>query len=511
MKKPVNKKKMLRKKLLIATAPGKSPEPTVYAAALSYCQQLASNGNYPMTAFIAEQIAVAMPEALDPQLLLLSARINLMKMDQAEQLATHLLQQFPRSEQVYKTVADYHIAVGNPEVAMPLLQEAIKLKPKQATHYNAIAHLHLIRGESQQALTALNRAIALQPAYAGAHWNRAQLLKHRSGPETIKQLETLASSGKLGGRPLAMVYFSLAWCYDETEKERHFYHLDQANALMAKVLNANIDAEIATLGSSLQFDGRRLAQTLADKGIVDEAPIFICSMPRSGTTLLEQILGAHSKAYPVGETGALMSATTTVGSQLGKPGPFWQWANEETLSRCLPRIDKLFRSSPFLKSAAGRRVIDKSINNIVVAGLIPLIYPNARIIHLTRNPMAVALSCYQLYFEYGQSYTYNLRDIARAHRLYGDIMNHWKEQFPDNIIQVSYESLVTEPEAEARRCLSFCDLPWEDSCLRYHEAHQTIRTASYMQASKPISTASIDRWKTYESHLHPVAEELGLS
>lgn len=510
MKKTINKKKTLRKKILISLAPGQMQEPMVYASAINHCRQLSSDGNHPMAAFIAEQLTTAVPGDLEPQLLLLTAAIQLMQMDQAELLAAGLLEQFPRSDQVHKTVADYHIAIGDPEAAIPLLQKAIKLKPNQASHHNAIGNLHLFRGETQQALKSLDRAISLEPAYVGAHFNRAQLVRNKTEPKIIERLNKMATSGKIGGRPLALVYFSLAWCYGEDQKALHFKYLDKANEQMSSVLNTDIDGEMERLRSSLEFDAKQLAQPLSGKGNVAEAPIFICAMPRSGTTVLEQILGAHSKTCPIGETGALMSAANTIGQRIGKTGTFWEWGNEKTLSQCLSSIDHLFLSSPFMKKVAGRRVIDKSINNIVVAGLIPLIYPNARIIHLARNPMAVSLSCYQQYFEYGQNFIYKLRDIARTHQLYGEIMNHWEMQFPDNVIQVNYESLVTEPETETKRLLDFCDLPWEENCLRYHESPQTIRTASYLQARKPISTSSIDRWKAYEEYLRPAAEELGL-
>jgi hypothetical protein len=227
-------------------------------------------------------------------------------------------------------------------------------------------------------------------------------------------------------------------------------------------------------------------------GDASRAPIFVIGMPRSGTTLVEQMLASHPDVYGAGEQVLFDQAVSERGTDdlaaLGR--------------RYIELIDQI--------APHDKRVVDKLPSNFRFTGLIQLAVPRARIIHCMRNPLDTLFSIYVTLFSGRQDFAFDQREIARYYRAYARLMEHWRTVVsPEVLLDIAYEDLIADLEAQARRILAFCDLPWTDAVLRFHETARPIRTASFHQARQPIYTSSIGSAEPYRAFLRPLIDELG--
>jgi hypothetical protein len=217
-------------------------------------------------------------------------------------------------------------------------------------------------------------------------------------------------------------------------------------------------------------------------------PIFVVGMPRSGTSLIEQILASHAQIQGAGELQDLAACESE-----GMDG-----LAQGYLSR-LPAL------------AGGKiRIVDKQPDNFLRIGLIRTILPNARIIHCVRNPIDTCVSCYSKLFSAGQHFSYDLAELGRYYRRYSDLMAHWRSVLPaDAMLDVAYEDVVDDLEGQARRLIDYCGLEWDDRCLSFHKTRRIVKTASAVQVRKPLFRTSLERWRRYEAHLGPLLHALG--
>jgi hypothetical protein len=238
-------------------------------------------------------------------------------------------------------------------------------------------------------------------------------------------------------------------------------------------------------------------------------PVFVLGMPRSGTTLIEQILASHPKVTGAGELSALRLSVENA-------GPFPAWiealdcanAPEEKLRACGQSY--LARVAPLAEGRA--HVIDKMPGNFMYAGLIPLILPGAKIIHVRRNPVDTCLSCYTKLFGGQQPFAYDQTELGIFYGQYERLMSHWRGLLNDDcFIEVEYEAVVDDLETQARRLIEFLGLPWDDACLNFHENRRVVRTASVNQVRKPIYRTSKGRWHAYAPYLGPLLETLDIT
>jgi len=239
-----------------------------------------------------------------------------------------------------------------------------------------------------------------------------------------------------------------------------------------------------------------------DIGFKSELPMFIFGMPRSGTTLVEQILASHSQVHGAGEINDLVDTvkelmpTFPAGAE-ALPLEAWRALGERYVRRLVERNPNALR------------VTDKMPRNFYLAGLIATALPDARIIHCRRSPMDTCLSCYSLHFPYGQEFTYDLEVLGRYYGIYMQVMEHWRKALPARMLTLDYESLVADPETETRRLVSFCGLEWDDACLDFHKSKRSTATASAAQVREPIYRRSVERWRRFERELEPLRVALG--
>ena len=301
---------------------------------------------------------------------------------------------------------------------------------------------------------------------------------------------------------------------DIGQHQQAFEHLIAANALKRRSVNYNEADSLGRLKSIRTVFTPQLMRTKEGNGDRSAAPIFIVGMPRSGSTLVEQILASHPRVFGAGETEAFVDAAREVG--LFTPGmPFPasapRWSGQqvsELARRYLRRLDALAADGHPDKPV--QCITDKMLTNFRFIGLIRWALPNARIIHTHRDPIDTCLSCFSIQFK-SQPFTYDLAELGRRYRAYTRLMEHWRSVLPSGLmLEIQYEHLVENFAVEARRIVAHCRLDWDDACSRFHETPRLVRTASAAQVRRPIYKSSTRRWRPEAEVLRPLMDGLEL-
>ena len=255
------------------------------------------------------------------------------------------------------------------------------------------------------------------------------------------------------------------------------------------------------------FDAE-IFQRLVDVGDPSAVPIFILGMPRSGSTLIEQILASHPSVQAAGE---LRNLSAVVERSLQSGGR--QFAYPEYLSLLGPddfkRMGQAYLASLPPLPTGKTRLVDKAPGNFWYVGLIRLALPHAKIIHTVRDPVDTCVSCFSKLFSFGHPFSYDLVELGHYYRRYSNLMDYWRSVLPaGSILDVAYEDVVDDLEGQARRMLDYCGLPWDPACLKFHETERPIITASNVQVRQPLYRTAVSRWRRYEKHLGPLLAEL---
>ena len=251
-----------------------------------------------------------------------------------------------------------------------------------------------------------------------------------------------------------------------------------------------------------------LIARLSGGGDPSPVPIFILGMPRSGSTLVEQILACHPQVQAGGELGAMARMTGVVRDAQGRTAIYPAYMSQ-LLPVSLPQLAGAYLGELPPLAAGKTRLTDKTPGNHWSVGLIRLMLPTAKIIHTVRDPLDTCVSCFSQLFTFGQSFCYDLGELGRYYCRYSQLMDHWQAVLPTgSLLEVRYEEVVDNLEEQARRLVDFCGLPWDDRCLDFHRNQRPVGTASGLQVRQPIYRSSIGRWRRYETSLGPLRAEL---
>ena len=309
--------------------------------------------------------------------------------------------------------------------------------------------------------------------------------------------------------------YALGKAYEDIKAyDKSFENLKIGNSLKRAASRFSIDEVKATVDEIIEtFSKDVFENTLSTQ--TEHSPIFIIGMPRSGTTLVEQIIASHSEVIGGGELTLLRDVITGHGDanisvvQLSKSGKSYP---EGVLTVSASDLSKMGQA--YMDLAAGRlgttgSFTDKMPRNFFFAGLIKLILPDAKVIHCKRSPLDTCLSCYSIHFPYGQEFSNDLSELGQYYREYDRLMAHWKSVLGDWVLDVEYENLVTDPKSGTERLLNFCELPWQDACLEFHKTDRQVTTASAAQVRQPIYKSAMKRWQHFDQHLGPLIDALG--
>ena len=413
----------------------------------------------------------------------------------------------PRNAEAHNALASVLQSLGHTGEALGEFETAVQL-PGAVAEDAMIgrATLLLEAGRKDEALAAFEQALAAFPGSVQARAGRAEARKFQAGDADIAALEAALAAGErrsLNDRIAA--HFALGKAgLDLQDPARAFRHLHEGNRLKRATFAYDPDATRLWTQQLAAAFTPSLLQRLSNAGDPSALPVFIVGMPRSGTTLIEQILASHPQVTGAGELSALR--LTVDGSGL-LPDRLDALTAEQAAR--LGR-EYLARVTPLAEGRA--RLIDKMPGNFLYAGLIHLILPNARIIHARRDPVDTCLSCYTKLFSGEQRFTYDLGELGRFHNDYTRLMTHWRALLPaERFIEIDYEAVVDDLEGQARRLTGFLGLPWDDACLNFQDNRRVVRTASVTQVRQPLYRTSVGRWRPYASHLGPLLAELGIT
>lgn len=389
-------------------------------------------------------------------------------------------------------------------------RRAIAVEPSLAGAFHNLGVLLKERGRLGEAVEAAEEAIRLAPGNVAYHEHLAALRPFVADDDDIKALEALELT-TLGAQDRIHLHFALAKAYEDTgQPARAFAQLLAGNRLKRAQV---VYDESAKIGAMERARGLLTADFIAARqGLGDQSrlPVFIVGMPRSGTTLIEQILASHPEVFGAGELNLFAQSVDAVANAMPRSPPFPELAAamEAEHFRTLGAFycDRLAQRAP-----GASRVVDKMPENFLFTGLIHLALPNATIIHAVRDPVDTCVSCFSILFAQ-QPHTYDLAELGRYYRQYRALMAHWRRVLPpQRMIEVRYEDLVGDLEAVARRVVDRCGLAWDARCLDFHRTERSVRTASATQVRRPIYRSSIGRWRKYESFLGPLLAELAPS
>jgi Flp pilus assembly protein TadD len=429
------------------------------------------------------------------------------KAEEAEGLFRQALALKPDHARAYNNLGAALIELGRLDEAQDAFGKALAHDQNYAKAYNNLGVVRQYQGDLGAAGAAFERAVAADRAYAEARFNLAGLA--RGGPTAERQARELEGLLPRAAEPKARsaLLFALARLREMGgEHDAAFDALAEANALHRRSVAFDIDAVEARLVSVAQSFDAGLLQRLAGSGAPSRRPIFVVGMPRSGTTLVEQVLSAHPSVRGGGEL-RVMGQVIAEHSRLA--GPFPDWAGALSQADCA-RLGRSYLDALGPETAGEARVTDKAVSNIEAMGLIHLCLPDATIVHCRRDARDAALSCFATRFSEGQAFAYDLMELGRYWRACEALMDHWRAVLPPGLVlEVDYETLVGDLEGQARRMIAHCGLAWDAACLAFHASGREVRTASATQVRQPIYASSIGRWRKYAHRLGPLIAALG--
>ena len=402
--------------------------------------------------------------------------------------------------------------VGEYEASLALYREVLDEYPNQARVWMSYGHALKTAGKEVEGIAAYRRALELQPLLGEAYWSLANLKTFRFTPGDVAAMQAALTRADLEASERYHFEFALGKALeDAAEYADSFRHYDEGNRLRAVELHYDADGHEARLKRSQVLFTPQFMAAHRDLGCRAADPIFIVGLPRSGSTLLEQILASHSAVEGTMELPDIIAMARALAFEnedtegARYPGVLatlnderWRELGEEYLERT--RIHRKL-SRPYF--------IDKMPNNFQHLGLILLSLPNAKIIDARRHPLACCFSGFKQHFAMGQQFSYSLTDIGRYYRDYVELMAHFDRVAPGRVHRVFYEQMVEDTEGEVRRLLDYCGLPFEDACLRFYENSRAVRTASSEQVRRPIFRDGVDQWRHYEPWLEPLKAALG--
>ena len=391
--------------------------------------------------------------------------------------------------------------------ARDVLTRIVDADPEHAGAHNLLGVVSQALGHLDEAVRCFRCAISIEPLFAEAHRNLALARRHVEVDEDVRRTRRLMDI-EMNEVATMHAEFDLAKIDDDLgEIDDAFMHLSRANRLKRRSIQYDVGQDRIFFERLKRTFDPAFFSMRQGWGEDDTTPIFIVGMPRSGTTLVEQIIASHPRAWGAGET---LDLDRLLWANRGSDQP-QAWC--ETMAS-LAKDDMRKLAADYLtalkRSALGAdRITDKTPGNFHYIGMIRVMLPRAKIVNCIRNPLDMCFSCFQTYFTRGIHFAYELRELGIYYRLYAGLMEHWRTTLPGFVYDLRYEQLLHDQETETRNLLEFCGLEWDSACLDFHRTERPVQTASVVQVRQPIYQSSIGRAARYANHLGPLRDALG--
>jgi len=409
----------------------------------------------------------------------------------------------PNYDESYFNLGTTLYELGRNDEALNSYKQTLIINPDYADAYNNIGNILQELGQFDEAFSNYVYALAIDPDNAEFHRNLALMKNYKKGDTQVIKMQSLLSDDNLSKSERIQLCFALAKAYDDLgEKDELFKILNQGNYLRKDDLNYSIEKDL----NNHSLFRKMFVSNIENSSSYDSLsirPIFIVGMPRSGTTLVEQIISSHHKVHGAGELNALDNLIAPIMN------------NYSTHNNSLSEKNFLSIRQGYSKKLSNLNVIesvitDKMPTNFKNIGFILKAFPEAKIIHLKRDAMAICWSIYQRYFPAeGIGFAYDMEDLGEFYNSYTEMMTFWHELFPNQIYDISYEDLTTNQEQETKKLLEYCELDWDKNCLNFHKNKRAVKTSSSFQVKEKMYQGSSDVWTKYKTQLKPLIDSLG--
>jgi tetratricopeptide (TPR) repeat protein len=418
----------------------------------------------------------------------------------------------PRNAMYRNLKAVILVKVGEYRESIEIYADVLEAHPEHPNIWLSYGHTLATAGRERDSIAAYRKSIQLAPNLGEAYWSLANLKTFRFSDEERLAMQAQLARSDLSEQDRYHLDFAMGKALeDERRYAESFQHYLSANELRRSRSDYDINEVSAFVRRSKELFSREFFESRAGHGAAAPDPIFIVGLPRAGSTLIEQILSSHSS---VEGTMELPDLIMIVESLAGKPGGSEEPRYPGVLADlnaedCRNLGEEYLERTRIQRKTARSLFIDKMPNNFLHVGLIRLALPNAKIIDARRHPMACGFSAFKQQFAEGHRYSYSLKDTGRYYRDYVELMDHFDRVIPGKVHRVFYENMIGDTEAEVRRLLDYCGLPFEAACLRFYENDRPVRTPSAQQVRQPIYREGIEQWRHYEAWLEPLKAALG--
>lgn len=429
------------------------------------------------------------------------------ELDKAEEVARQALSVRERASG-WALLANILSEKMYPEQAAECYEKALAMDAGLVSAWIGKGHLLMEQGKMQESEACFRRALEIEPDNIAPRLSITQVSKTKEGDENLAALENAAADVAAMPETKALsLHFALGKAYEDLKRhDEAFPHFLEGCRLKRKRIDYSAEHNHLVAENIRRMFTPERIESLRGAGSDSRTPIFVLGMPRSGTTLTETIIASHPDVYGAGELPDLLQI---ISAELGNP-PVGYPLNLEFMNHGeLTRRGQQYVQQLQQRAPGARHITDKMPANYLGVGLIHLMLPNAKIVHVRRNPVDTCLSAFTRLFNRSQHQSYDLRELGRYYVDYMSIMAHWREVLPaGSFYEIQYEALVANQEEESRKLIAYCGLDWNDACLDPHKTERSVKTASVTQVRQPVYKTSVERWRVYEKFLGPLLEEL---
>ncbi|MEA2079495.1 MAG: sulfotransferase [Pseudomonadota bacterium] len=451
------------------------------------------------------------PDHLPACLDLCKVATELGEFSEAIQAGLQAVRLSPQNPKVHDHIAMAYEVYGFYNKAREHYEIAARLSPNDGLRQYACGNSFQGVGDKESARQYLEKAIELLPRFVPPYQALARMNRYSSPDhEDFSKLKSLLDDPDLAENNRGVLHFALGKMYEDCELyERAFEHFAAGNRIENRKRHYRPEAYRDLVTRLIESCPAENFSTTSGLGHPSRVPLFIVGMPRSGTTLIEQILACHPDVFGAGELPWFIKCANDLAGIVQSSRPYPECI-AELGEKEAQTLGKAYLD--YLTSLAGsdhyKYIINKWPNNYERVGLIARIFPNARFIHCQRNPLDNLISQYTLMFPNSVDYSYDLFNLGAHHTQYERLMHHWESVLPRRFFHIQYEELVADQEVWSRKLLDFLDLPWDPACLNFHKSDRVVRTYSDAQVRKPMYSSSVGRWKHYEKFLEPMQRGL---
>jgi len=439
------------------------------------------------------------------------ALMRLQKPEAAIHEAEKLLAQEPNNPNFLTLKASVLTRIGDQSGALEIYEKVLKNYPNQARAQMSYGHTLKTVGKLDEAIEAYKKCIRLSPEVGEAYWSLANLKTFRFSDEDVDNMRRQVTTEGGDADDQSHLAFALGKALEDRKGyDESFKFYKRGNAIRRIEHRHNLKVNVLESLRQVRALPRGFFEQRKGWGCQAPDPIFVVGLPRAGSTLLEQILASHSQVEGTSELQDIIGISRKLGAKTREnPAGKYPEVLAELTQDQVRELGESYLETTRIHRTDTPFFIDKMPNNFRHIGLIHLILPNSKIIDARRHPMGGCFSGFKQLFAHGQTFTYGLEDIGKYYRDYVKVMDHWDAALPGRVHRVQYEEMVADTDAQIRALLDYCELDFEEQCLRFYETDRAIRTPSAEQVRKPIYKEGLEQWRNFEAHLDPLKEALG--